>query len=87
MYSILLSVSVSLLLSFGGVLLDWWAWYWGIVFSIVLFLVTMFLINRRIGAKVHPAMAQIQQHCSRAVTSSRCRRWRTCCRWASGCRC
>jgi len=61
-YSILLSVSVSLLLSFSGVALGWYHWIWGIVFTAILFLVTMFLINRKIGAIVHPAMAQVQQH-------------------------
>lgn len=61
MYSILLSLSLSLLLGFSGVFLDWWHWGWGIFFTIVLALVIWVLIARRIGKQIQPAMEQVQR--------------------------
>lgn len=61
MYSVLLSVSVSLLLGFSGVFVGWWHWGWAILFSIVLFFVTWVLIARRLAARLQPAMEQVQR--------------------------
>lgn len=61
MYSILLSLSLSLLLGFSGVFLGWWHWIWGIVFTIVLAVVIWILIARRIGKRLQPAMEQVQR--------------------------
>ncbi|MFK7740440.1 MAG: tetratricopeptide repeat protein [Planctomycetota bacterium] len=61
MYSILLSVSLSLLLSVGGFLLDWWHWGWCIPIALILFAVTWILIARSIGKKIQPAMHQVQR--------------------------
>ena len=61
MYSILLSLSLSLLLGFSGVFLGWWHWIWGIVFTIVLAVIIWILIARRIGKWLQPAMEQIQR--------------------------
>jgi len=59
-YSILLSLSLSLLLGFSGVFLDWWHWAWGIVFTIIFAIVIWILIARNIGKRLQPAMEQIQ---------------------------
>lgn len=61
MYSILLSLSLSLLLGFSGVFLDWWHWAWGIIFTIVFAIVIWILIARSIGKKLQPAMEQVQR--------------------------
>lgn len=61
MYSILLSLSLSLLLGFSGVFLDWWHWAWGIVFTLVFAIVIWILIARRIGKQIQPAMEQVQR--------------------------
>ncbi len=61
MYSILLSLSLSLLLRFSGVFLDWWHWGWAIFFTIALALVIWVLIARRIGKQIQPAMEQVQR--------------------------
>lgn len=61
MYSILISLSVSLLLSVGGTLLDVWSWGWAIPIGIVAFLVCWVLIARNIGKRIQPAMAQVQR--------------------------
>jgi len=60
-YSILLSLSISLLLSFGGVALNWYGWVWGIVFTTLLAVVIWILIARRIGKQIQPAMEQVQR--------------------------
>jgi len=59
-YSILLSLSVSLLLSLGGYLLDWWSWGWCIPITLVLFVVMWILIMRGISKKLQPLMLQAQ---------------------------
>ena len=61
MNSILLSLSLSLLLGFSGVFLDWWHWAWGIIFTIVFSIVIWILIARRIGKQIQPAMEQVQR--------------------------
>jgi ribosomal protein L22 len=60
-YSILLSLSLSLLLGFSGTFLDWWAWGWAIVFSFLFAIVIWILIARRIGKQIQPAMEQVQR--------------------------
>jgi tetratricopeptide (TPR) repeat protein len=60
-YSILLSLSLSLLLGFSGVFLDWWHWAWGIVFTVLSSVVIWILIARRIGKQIQPAMEQVQR--------------------------
>ncbi|HEB53193.1 MAG TPA: hypothetical protein ENI87_08070 [bacterium] len=61
MYSILLSLSLSLLLGFSGVFLDWWHWGWAILFTIVLAFVIWILIARAIAKRIQPAMEQVQR--------------------------
>lgn len=62
MYSILLSLSLSLLLGFGGItLLAGYHWFWGILFTIVFAIVIWILIARRIGKRLQPAMEQVQR--------------------------
>lgn len=61
MYSILLSLSLSLLLGFSGVFLEWWHWAWGIIFTIILAIVIWILIARNIGKRLQPAMEQVQR--------------------------
>ena len=61
MYSILLSLSLSLLLGFSGVFLDWWHWAWGIFFTLGLAVVIWVLIARRVGKQIQPAMEQVQR--------------------------
>ena len=61
MYSILLSLLLSLLLGFSGVIFDQWRWYWGILFTIVLAVIIWVLIARRIGKQIQPAMDQVQR--------------------------
>ena len=61
MYSILLSLFLSLLLGFSGVFLDWWHWGWGIFFTVVLSLGVWVLIARRVGKQIQPAMEQVQR--------------------------
>lgn len=61
MYSILLSLSLSLLLGFSGVFLEWWHWAWGIIFTIILAVVIWILIARNIGKRLQPAMEQVQR--------------------------
>ena len=61
MYSILLSLTLSLLLGFSGVFLDWWHWGWGIFFTLLLSVVIWVLIARRVGKQIQPAMEQVQR--------------------------
>ena len=61
MYSILLSLTLSLLLGFSGVFLDWWHWGWGIFFTLLLSVVVWVLIARRVGKQIQPAMEQVQR--------------------------
>ncbi len=68
MYSILLSVSLSLLLGFSGVFVDWWHWGWGIVFTVLLFVVIWILIARRLAARLQPALMQVQQQMQQGRT-------------------
>lgn len=63
MYSILLSLSLSLLLGFSGYVFPdpyWWHWGWAIFFTLVLAIVIWILIARRIGKQLQPAMMQVQ---------------------------
>lgn len=61
MYSFFLCGAVALLLGFSGTFLDWWPWYWAIVFSVVLFVVCWVVVTRRISAQLQPAMSRFQQ--------------------------
>ena len=61
MYSIFLSLTLSLLLGFSGVFLDWWHWGWGIFFTLLLSVVIWVLIARRVGKQIQPAMEQVQR--------------------------
>lgn len=61
MYSILLAFSLSLLVSVGGFLLDWWHWAWAIPIALFVFAVCWVLIARNIGKKLQPMMLQAQQ--------------------------
>ena len=68
MYSILLSLSLSLLLGFGGVFPGWWHWGWGIPFTIVAFIVIWILITRRLAKQLQPAMEQVQRQMQQGHT-------------------
>lgn len=61
MYSILISVAVAMLCGVGGMLLGWWGWIWASVIAIVAFLVTSFLISRRLMGKLGPAMGVVKR--------------------------
>ena len=61
MYSILLSLFLSLLLGFSGTFLDWWSWGWAIFFTFLFAIVIWILIARRIGKQIQPAMEQVQR--------------------------
>ncbi|MBZ0152928.1 MAG: tetratricopeptide repeat protein [Planctomycetes bacterium] len=61
MYSILLAATLALLLGFSGTMLGWWAWYWAILFSIVLFFAAMVLINRVLQQRLQPVMERMQK--------------------------
>lgn len=61
MYSVFLSLAIALLLGFSGVFLDWWAWYWAILFTILAFVVVWILVARRIAGHLQPAMERVQK--------------------------
>ena len=61
MYSFFLCGALALLLGFSGVLVDWWAWYWAILFTLVLFVVFWIVLTRRISMQMQPAMSRFQQ--------------------------
>jgi predicted Zn-dependent protease len=61
-YSILLSLSLSLLLGYGGIsVLGGYHWFWGVLFTVILAIVIWVLIARRIGKRLQPAMEQVQR--------------------------
>ncbi len=62
MYSILLSLSLSLLLGIGGSFLIGGHWIWWILLTIFFAAVIWILIARRIGKRLQPAMEQVQRH-------------------------
>lgn len=62
MYSILLSLFLSLLVGIGGIYLFLgYHLFWGILITIVLAVVIWVLIARRIGKRLQPAMEQVQR--------------------------
>lgn len=61
MYSVLLSSALALLLGCSGLLLDWWRWYWALLFTTLAFVVVWIVIQRRFGARLQPAMGQVQK--------------------------
>ncbi|MCR9244201.1 MAG: hypothetical protein NXI31_04160 [bacterium] len=61
MYSVLVCAAFALIVAFGGVALEFYAWGWAILFSVVLFLVSWILLARRFGMKLQPAMARVQK--------------------------
>ncbi len=61
MYSVLLSCALALLLGFSGTFLSWWAWYWAVLFSLVLAVVIWVLVARRISQQLTPAMGRVQK--------------------------
>ncbi|MFY9345537.1 MAG: hypothetical protein WAT39_23810 [Planctomycetota bacterium] len=61
MYSVFLASAIAFLLGFSGVFVDWWHWGWGILFTVIAFVAAWVVIARRIGAKVQPAMTQVQK--------------------------
>ena len=61
MHSVLLSLAAALLVGLGGLLLDWWAWYWAIPIALVVLVGVWIVVVRRISAQLMPAMARVQQ--------------------------
>jgi tetratricopeptide (TPR) repeat protein len=60
-YSVLLSLSLSLLLGFGPVFLGAYHWAWGILFSLIVLVVVWILLTRRLAARLQPAMSRMQK--------------------------
>lgn len=61
MYSVLLSSVIALLLGFSGTFLDWWRWYWAVLFSVLAFVAVWIVVQRRFGVRLQPAMSQVQR--------------------------
>jgi tetratricopeptide (TPR) repeat protein len=52
---------LAVLLGFAGFLLDWWGWGWAIFFSLIFFVVSWILVQRRFGSRLQPAWAAVQR--------------------------
>ena len=61
MYSLLLCSALGLLFGFGGWLLDWWHWGWGILFAVVIAFVAWIVIARRFARRLQPALHRVQK--------------------------
>jgi tetratricopeptide (TPR) repeat protein len=60
-YSVLLSSDVALLLGFSGTFVDWWRWYWALLFTVLAFVAVWIVLARRFAARLQPAMSAVQR--------------------------